>query len=452
MAPMSDESDGPGNPDALGEPDAAETPAPAGEPDVGGNTARLPYSADRPDRPDRPYRPDRPESPAPRDPWAPPADEPSDSRAPSDRQRPQVGLTKDGREGPALPIPPPPSPGAPAPATGAHGPGGPRPGGHGPGGPGTGGHGQLPPPAGYPPPAGPPYPGYPSYPGQPSYPGYPGYPGYPAAPYGAWGPGAVPRNGFGVTALVLGVVGTVLGVSCLGALLGLPAGIAAVVFGIVGVRTAGRGQATNRGQAIAGIVLGAVSSLVSVVMIALVVIGTVEHQWFDENRGDDLIPADSGEFETPLPEGGTATYDDGLRATVSGVRWADDTPSKYLHGGRAVRFTVTVRNTGDQSAELSGDELSAYEDEADEDPLRDVSDTPGLPSRLAAGGRAGTDVVVVVPASTDDLIQVQVTPGYAYDYTYWYLGLPQEGLAPKPDTGGPDPGTGTSTAMAAVRR
>jgi hypothetical protein len=70
-----------------------------------------------------------------------------------------------------------------------------------------------------------------------------------------------PRNGKGVAALVCG------GLAALFALVFFPLGvlvlgIAAVVLGIMGIRRAGRGEATNKGQAVAGLALGVLGLVV----------------------------------------------------------------------------------------------------------------------------------------------------------------------------------------------
>lgn len=70
------------------------------------------------------------------------------------------------------------------------------------------------------------------------------------------------RNGAGTTALVLGVLSVVLAALVLFAGLAVILGPLAIIFGIVGTGRASRGEADNRGQAIAGIVLGAVSLLI----------------------------------------------------------------------------------------------------------------------------------------------------------------------------------------------
>ncbi|MFE3580394.1 DUF4190 domain-containing protein, partial [Streptomyces vinaceus] len=90
------------------------------------------------------------------------------------------------------------------------------------------------------------------------YPGYPGYPGYPQK-----------SNGFGITAMVLGIIGVV---TCyLGVLFGVPA----LVFGILGRKKAQRGEADNGPMALAGIILGAIGIVISLLMIGLVIAGVL---------------------------------------------------------------------------------------------------------------------------------------------------------------------------------
>ncbi|WP_131748397.1 DUF4190 domain-containing protein [Frankia sp. Cppng1_Ct_nod] len=86
-----------------------------------------------------------------------------------------------------------------------------------------------------------------------------------------------PRNGFGRTALALGLLGVA---TCWIGIGGL-AGIAAVLFGILGRSRARRMQATNGGLATTGLVLGVLS-----VLITLLLIGST---WtFYERYRDDM--------------------------------------------------------------------------------------------------------------------------------------------------------------------
>lgn len=97
----------------------------------------------------------------------------------------------------------------------------------------------------------------------------------PPAGQSPWGPppagfhapqpaSAQPRNGMGVTALVLGTIGVLLGLAVfLFWLSWLPA-LLALVFGIVGLGHAREGVANNRGMALTGVILGVVGVLLAV--------------------------------------------------------------------------------------------------------------------------------------------------------------------------------------------
>jgi hypothetical protein len=91
-------------------------------------------------------------------------------------------------------------------------------------------------------------------------------PGYGPGGYGA--PAAQPRNGFGVAALVLGLLALLLSWTVIG---GIILGILAVIFGVLGRGRAKRGEATNGGFSVAGIVLGVLGVLIAIAFIALAV-------------------------------------------------------------------------------------------------------------------------------------------------------------------------------------
>jgi hypothetical protein len=99
------------------------------------------------------------------------------------------------------------------------------------------------------------------------------------------------RNGFGVAALVLGIVAVVTALNGWWLFLlpiALAGGILAVVFGRRGRRLADEGEATNRGQATAGLVLGTTAlGLVLAGGIAFAAFGDRwdRHDW----KGDDTF-------------------------------------------------------------------------------------------------------------------------------------------------------------------
>lgn len=136
------------------------------------------------------------------------------------------------------------------------------------------GPGQAP----YPDPSHPSYPTFPSGAGY-GYPQQSGYgdsgPAYPAPPmYGGgfgygWAPMAPqPMNGMGTASLVVGIVSAVF--FCLWPL-AIILGVLAVVFGLVARQRARRGQATNPGQALAGIICGAVGIVIAIAFGVLII-------------------------------------------------------------------------------------------------------------------------------------------------------------------------------------
>ncbi|MFD3731283.1 DUF4190 domain-containing protein [Streptomyces sp. NPDC058632] len=82
---------------------------------------------------------------------------------------------------------------------------------------------------------------------------------------GPAGPGER-HNGFGITALVLGLVGAVLFWTVIG---GIVLGLLALVFGVLGHRHKKRGVATNGTMAVIGAVIGALVLVTSSVLLAV---------------------------------------------------------------------------------------------------------------------------------------------------------------------------------------
>jgi hypothetical protein len=104
-----------------------------------------------------------------------------------------------------------------------------------------------------------------------------------------WTGSPAPRNGLGTAALVLGIVGFLLSIVVLGGLLG----IVAVILGIVALGRVRRGEATNRGSAIAGIVLGALAVLLTGVLVVASATFISENKEEFDNLDDCLDEADS---------------------------------------------------------------------------------------------------------------------------------------------------------------
>ena len=97
-------------------------------------------------------------------------------------------------------------------------------------------------------------PGYGNGPGDGNGPGYGNSPGRPAQ-----------RNGWGTAALVLGILGVL---TCWTLVGGILLGLLAVVFGFLGRGRARRGEASNGGSALAGLILGVIAIAASASLIA----------------------------------------------------------------------------------------------------------------------------------------------------------------------------------------
>ncbi|MGM0356933.1 DUF4190 domain-containing protein [Streptomyces sp. ECR3] len=74
------------------------------------------------------------------------------------------------------------------------------------------------------------------------------------------------RNGFGIAALVLGLVGAALFWTVVG---GIVLGLLALVFGVLGHRRSKRGLATNGVMSLVGAVIGTLALLASSLLLAL---------------------------------------------------------------------------------------------------------------------------------------------------------------------------------------
>ncbi|WP_151775511.1 DUF4190 domain-containing protein [Streptomyces abyssomicinicus] len=76
-----------------------------------------------------------------------------------------------------------------------------------------------------------------------------------------------PSNGMGVTSMVLGIVGVVF--LCFWPL-AILLGVLAIIFGAVGIQKAKRGEATNRGMAMAGLICGICAIVLPIVLVVII--------------------------------------------------------------------------------------------------------------------------------------------------------------------------------------
>lgn len=113
--------------------------------------------------------------------------------------------------------------------------------------------------------------------GQQGQQGY-GQQGYQNAPAGYDQGAPAKANGFGITALVLGILSIPAGIASWP---GILLGILAIIFGILGLRRVKARRADNKGMAIAGLVTGIVGLVIGAIVLAAAI-------WFVNNAQDCL--------------------------------------------------------------------------------------------------------------------------------------------------------------------
>jgi hypothetical protein len=99
------------------------------------------------------------------------------------------------------------------------------------------------------------------------------YGGTAPAPQWPGEPATQPRNGIGITALVLGILAFILAFIPLIHFFGMLLGIVAIILGIVGLGRVRRGIASNRAMPIIGMVLGFLSLLIGAFWTYFVIVG-----------------------------------------------------------------------------------------------------------------------------------------------------------------------------------
>ncbi|MCT4352989.1 DUF4190 domain-containing protein [Streptomyces sp. Je 1-79] len=266
-------------------------------------------------------------------------------------------------------------------------------------------------------------------------PGMPGMPGMPPQP-----PFQQPRNGLGVTALVLGIVGLLFALFPFSFWLGAILGVLALIFGIIGHSRARKGEATNKGMALTGLILGAVSIVVSIVW--LIVVATAVKDIADDideeikkQEKASAAPADPGTDDAPEAEptetapaalkfGEAFTYPDGVKVTVSKPRAykPDQFAAGHTKGNSAFQVTITIVNGSDKAIDVSTALPDASDAQgAQAEAIFDGSNaTEMFRGKVLPGKQAKSDFAFSLPADADDEMQIEVGPTVVeYENAIW---------------------------------
>lgn len=204
-----------------------------------------------------------------------------------------------------------------------------------------------------------------------------------------WGP-PQPRNGMGVSALVLGITGVVLSLFIvLFWLAWLPA-LLALIFGGIGASQARKGMATNRGMALTGVFLGIAGLLIAAVSLifTVVIVDRAVDRVRSETEERKATAEASKKAEAAaekarhLAFGETYTFANGLKVTVGepGPFTPDEFANGHAEGNKAIEVTVTVVNTGAERVRVNTG-------------LPDVSDADGATAELVIDGSGRQKVI-----------------------------------------------------------
>lgn len=253
----------------------------------------------------------------------------------------------------------------------------------------------------------------------------------PQGPAGTPGPQAA-RNGLGVAALVLGIIGALSGIPMILFWLAGPLGLLALIFGVVGLGRVKKGQATNKGVAVTGTILGALALILAIVGVIVTVLavkaGVDEvNKQVESSSGQ---PKDgSGKAAKNLAGGGTATYNNGLEVNVSkAAPYAVDPNtviSGHTDGNKTYKVTVQIKNTGKKAFDADLVQVKARTAdgrEAEEIMDDKVGPTHGFSGSITPGASATVDVAFDVAPTTKDL-DVEVRPDILLDGVHWKLTL-----------------------------
>ncbi|MES9510122.1 DUF4352 domain-containing protein [Streptomyces sp. NPDC000609] len=270
----------------------------------------------------------------------------------------------------------------------------------------------------------------------------------PQQPYApAQMPGMRPaRNGLGIAALVLGVIGAVSGLVPFLFWLAGVLGLIALILGLAGRGRAKRGEATNKGVTTFGAVLGLISLILAVVgaVITFKAVGDAVDDLDkavsdttasakpkpgdDSAKGGDTDKAGAEKKDTgkALEAGDSAVYDDDLTVTVGDA--TSYTPDAYAaghtKGKKAYRVAVVIENAGKEKFDSALVSVSARagKDGVDAEQIFDNKVGAGFSGTVLPGKKVTVQFAFDAPADARNLT-VEVNPGFTYDASQWDLKL-----------------------------
>ncbi|WP_066956232.1 DUF4190 domain-containing protein [Streptomyces lushanensis] len=276
----------------------------------------------------------------------------------------------------------------------------------------------------------------PQYPQSSPYPQAPVPPGH-GAPVAA-------RNGLGIASLVLGIVGAVSGLIPFLFWLAAVLGLTGLILGLAGRGRAKRGEATNKGVATSGVVLGLLALVLAAIgaFLTFKLVGDAVKELDKATSSVGSTPGAAGGTDgkagggageakgegtgETLGAGDSAVYDDDLTVTVS--KPTPYTPGAYAvghtKGNKAYKVTVVIENAGKEKfdATLTTVTARAGEDGVEAESVYDDTVGLGFSGTVMPGKKATVQFAFDAPP-TAEALTVEVGPGILHDSSQWDLKL-----------------------------
>ncbi|QHC20692.1 DUF4190 domain-containing protein [Streptomyces sp. GS7] len=252
----------------------------------------------------------------------------------------------------------------------------------------------------------------------------------PEGPHGM--PGAAPqaaRNGLGVAALILGIVGALSGIPMLLFWIAGPLGVLALIFGLVGTSRVKKGQATNKGVAITGTILGALAIILAIVggIVTVVAAKQAVDEINKQVNGAPAQPKDGskGGGNKSYGPGEFATYPDkGLEVSVAkpAPYAVGEIASGHTAGNKAYKVTVQMKNKGKAAFNPALTQIKAKTgaDGRKAEQIIDGKIGIGFDGSIAPGATATVDVAFDAPPTAKEL-DIEVTPDIDLQAVHWKL-------------------------------
>lgn len=233
-----------------------------------------------------------------------------------------------------------------------------------------------------------------------------------------------PRNGFGITALVVGLISIPFGLIPIFGLGALVGGIIAVVFGLLGFSRARKGIASNKKMAIVGTLGGLLAGVLGIT--GIVIVGNSLSALSNSVTGLAPTPAAAGPGGASSDTSPTGAFGQQI-SWPNGVAVTASIPKPYTPSqtaaanGSDVRFVsivVTVTNHMQTNIEASSVGVNATANGQAADVVFDsAQNVGGAPNATILPGKSVTFTQVFGLTSTKPVdLQVEIQPSFGFGY------------------------------------